>query len=221
MPERRWIAALNRYERCTMKWWQAARGAHMKQSEPSPRGGIARMRAQSLPILVVAILALLAGCGTPTSSAGAHSTAAAATPTHPAAPTPTLAPPIGVAVQGTGFVSHGHPITLIGVNHSGLEYNCTGDGHLALADFRAMRAWGMNVVRLPLSSEFWANAGNDCPGYHQTVSQAVAAARTAGLFVILDLQWSAPFDTLADRTRGGVQCPMPDTGKDLALWRDL
>lgn len=110
---------------------------------------------------------------------------------------------------------------LVGVNRSSLEYSCAGDDHLALADFQAMRQWGANVVRLPISSEFWANAGGACPGYRATVQRVVADARAARLFVILDLQWSAPFDLPADRTRGGVQCPMPDTGKDLAMWKDI
>jgi aryl-phospho-beta-D-glucosidase BglC (GH1 family) len=126
-----------------------------------------------------------------------------------------------VSVQGTRIYSQGHAVTLLGVNRSSLEYSCTGDGHLTLADFQAMRQWGANVVRIPTSSEFWANAGGSCPGYHETVRQAVANARAAHLFVILALQWSAPFDLPADRTRGGVQCPMPDTGKDVAMWQDI
>ncbi|HEV8193681.1 MAG TPA: cellulase family glycosylhydrolase [Ktedonobacterales bacterium] len=126
-----------------------------------------------------------------------------------------------MSVQGTRFYSQGHPITLLGVNRSSLEYSCTGDEHLTLADFQAMRQWGANVVRIPTSSEFWANAGGACSGYHETVQRVVANARAAHLFVILDLQWSAPFDLPDDRTRGGVQCPMPDTGKDAAMWRDV
>jgi endoglucanase len=136
--------------------------------------------------------------------------------------TPTSVPdPIGVRIEGTQFYSQGRPITLLGVNRPSLEYSCAGDGHLTLADFQAMRQWSINVVRIPISSEFWANAGNACPGYHATVRQTVAYARAAHLFVILDLQWSAPFDLPADRTRGGVQCPMPDTGKDVAMWKDI
>lgn len=171
-------------------------------------------------IVVVATLPAIAGCGTSSASASQqvlHSrvTAPAATPT-----TPPMSP-VGVSVQGTRFVSQGHVVTLVGANHSSLEYSCSGDGHFTLADFQAMRGWGMNVVRIPLSSEFWANAGNDCPGYRQTVTQAVTNARAAHLFVIVDLQWSAPFDTRDDQKRGGVQCPMPDTGKDVAFWQDL
>jgi hypothetical protein len=53
------------------------------------------------------------------------------------------------------------------------------------------------------------------------VQQVVANARAAHLFVILDLQWSAPFNTPNDQKTGGVQCPMPDTGKDAAMWQDV
>lgn len=177
-----------------------------------------RVRARSFMLVAVAILAALTGCG-PQGTNALHS------PPQPTptlrAPTPTPAPPVGVTVQGTRFASQGRAVTLVGVNHSSLEYYCAGDGHFTPADFQAMRGWGMNVVRLPLSSEFWANAGAICPGYRATVAQAVANARAAHLFVILDLQWSAPFDSQADRTHGGVQCPLPDTGKDVAFWQDL
>ena len=177
-----------------------------------------RVRARSFMLVAVAILGALTGCG-PQGASALHSTPQP-TPTL-RVPTPTPAPPVGVTVQGARFASQGRVVTLVGVNHSSLEYYCAGDGHFTPADFQAMRGWGMNVVRLPLSSEFWANAGADCPGYRATVAQAVANARAAHLFVILDLQWSAPFDSQADRTHGGVQCPLPDTGKDVAFWQDL
>ncbi|MBA3822778.1 MAG: cellulase family glycosylhydrolase [Ktedonobacterales bacterium] len=128
----------------------------------------------------------------------------------------------GLQVQGTQFVdATGKTVRLIGATRQSLEYLCRGDGHLNPADFAAMRSWGMNVVRLPLSSEFWANAGGDCPDYRTTVTQTIYNAESAGLYVIADLQWNAPFDTAYDRTHGGVQCPLPDNGKDLAFWHDL
>lgn len=179
-----------------------------------------RIRARLCAILgVVLALTVLASCDTP--NAAVVQTPSQGNPTAKAG-TPTSIPdPIGVSVQGTRFYSQGHPITLVGVNRSSLEYSCTGDEHLTLADFQAMRQWGANAVRLPTSSEFWANAGGSCPTYHATVQHVVANARAAHLFVILDLQWSAPFDLPQDRTSGGVQCPMPDTGKDLAMWQDI
>jgi endoglucanase len=173
-----------------------------------------RARLCALLGLVLALTAVVA-CGASNRSAP-----------HPSSQTTnstatTVPNPVGVSVQGLRLYSQGSPVTLVGVNRPSLEYSCAGDDHLTPKDFQAMRQWGMNVVRIPTSSEFWANAGGLCPAYHQTVQQVVANARAAHLFVILDLQWSAPFDQPADRTRGGVQCPMPDTGKDVAMWQDI
>lgn len=192
------------------------------QSEPTSTDRARRAGVWSFMTTLVALLPVLVGCGTYTAGA-AQVARQSRSPMPTAQPTSTapLAPPVGVSVQGTRFYSQGHVITLVGASHSSLEYSCSGDGHFTLADFQAMRNWGMNVVRIPLSSEFWANAGNDCPGYRQTVIQAVTNARAAHLFVIVDLHWSAPFDTPNDQKHGGVQCPMPDTGKDVAFWQAL
>jgi endoglucanase len=141
------------------------------------------------------------------------------TPTATATPTPLLP---GLHVDGTRFVNDaGQTVRLVGASRQSLEYLCHGDGHFGLADFQAMRAWGMNAVRISLSSEFWSGAGGNCTDYHTTVAQAVFNAESAGLYVILDLQWDAPFDTAYDRTHGGVQCPMPDAQRDVQFWRDL
>ncbi len=165
------------------------------------------------------MLVSLAACG---GSSGAASPSSTTKVTATTGTTGTATPaPKGLAVKGTQLLYNGSPLTLIGADRSSLEYSCTGDGHFGLADFQAMAGWGMNAVRITLSSEFWANADGACPNYHQTVSQAVAFARSAGLYVILDLQWSAPLNLAGDATRGGEQCPMPDTGKDVAFWHDL
>ena len=179
-----------------------------------------RLRAQLCAIPgIILVLLVVTACGA--STAPVTQQTPQVTPTAaPITPT-TAADPNGISVQGTQLYHQGQAITLIGFNRTSLEYSCTGDEHLKLADFQAMRAWGANVVRLPTSSEFWANAGGACPTYRATVQRVVASARAAHLFVILDLQWSAPFDLPGDRTRGGVQCPMPDTGKDATMWQDI
>ena len=153
-------------------------------------------------------------------------TLAKITPTLPptqALPTPTPIPTLPVLhVDGAQIVNaSGQPITLLGASHSSLEFDCPGDNHFQIADFQAMRSWGMNVVRIPLSSEFWANSNNDCPNYHLTVTSAIAAAEAAGIYVMLDLQWNAPLNLPSDVSGGGGQYPMPDTGKDLTFWQDL
>ncbi len=153
-------------------------------------------------------------------------TLAQITPTLPptqAVPSPTPIPTLPVLhVDGAQIVNaSGQPVTLLGASHSSLEFDCPGDNHFQIADFQAMRSWGMNVVRIPLSSEFWANSNNDCPNYHLTVTSAIAAAEAAGIYVMLDLQWNAPLDLPSDVSGGGGQYPMPDAGKDLTFWQDL
>jgi aryl-phospho-beta-D-glucosidase BglC (GH1 family) len=149
---------------------------------------------------------------------GSPSATPSATPAHSPTPPPAS---ITLTLQGATFYSRGRPITLVGASHSSLEYSCTGDGHYAASDYHAMRSWGMNVVRIPLSSAYWAYTSSVCPAYRTTVASAVAAARAAGLFVILDLQWSAPMPMPGSPGNGGAQCPMPDNGNDLAMWRTL
>ncbi|HEU5379721.1 MAG TPA: glycoside hydrolase family 5 protein [Ktedonobacteraceae bacterium] len=145
-----------------------------------------------------------------------------ATPKRPLAtpiPRPTFS---ALRVEGTHIVNADDEVMmLIGASRSSLEYSCTGDGHFQLSDFEAMRSWGMNTVRIPLSSAFWANLDGACPNYHQTVEAAVSNAEAAGLYVILDLHWNAPFSLPQDATGGGGQYPMPDTGKDVAFWEDI
>ena len=100
----------------------------------------------------------------------------------------------GLHVEGTHLVDvNGNAVMLKGVSRVGLEYGCSGDGHYEVSDFRAMRSWGMNIVRIPLALAFWQNRDGMCPGYRTTVAQVVANAEAAGMFVILDLHSVDPF----------------------------
>jgi len=168
-------------------------------------------------LLVVALLSS-AAC------ASVQAPAPIQTPTSTTPPTPTPDPwaTQGLSVRGTRIIApDGKPITLIGAARFSLEFACQGDGHFQLSDFEAMRAWGMNTVRLPLSSAYWRNLDNGCPDYRATVAAAVAHAEAAGLYVILDLQRDAPFSSPDAATSGGAQCPLPDARYDLAFWQSL
>jgi endoglucanase len=178
---------------------------------------------------VMALLAMLASLGvirlvhqlqeTLADAKSNHAQASAASVVPSPSPTPLYT---GLSVRGTQILdAQGQVVTLIGAARPSLEYLCAGDGHFQMTDFLAMRSWGMNVVRIPLSSAFWANLGGTCPNYHLTVTTAVANAEAAGLYVILDLQWNAPLDLPIDGSHGGGQYPMPDAGRDLAFWHDL
>ncbi|HLY29633.1 MAG TPA: glycoside hydrolase family 5 protein, partial [Ktedonobacterales bacterium] len=142
------------------------------------------------------------------------------------APVPTATPrPSGLMVRGSRlFTISGQPVTLVGASHSSLEYSCKGDGHFQLADFQEMRAWGMNVVRIPLWSRYWLNPDDSCPTYQQTVEDAVANAEAAHLYVILDLQWSYTFPAPPYTDSAGnanYQFPMPDTGEAVQFWQQV
>lgn len=153
---------------------------------------------------------------TAAADAQATTTSAVVAPTAAQSNTPAL------SVRGRQIVdAHHHAITLLGAARFSLEFACHGDGHFQLSDFQAMRAWGMNTVRITLSSAFWRNLDNHCPNYQATVTSAVDNAEAAGLYVILTLQWNAPFSLPDDSIHGGAQCPLPDTSNDVKFWQDL
>ncbi|HEX9414241.1 MAG TPA: cellulase family glycosylhydrolase [Ktedonobacterales bacterium] len=177
-----------------------------------------RQVLQAALALVVLATILLGMLSTLRSALSVRVTATPA-PTSTLAPTPT--PDRSLAVSGTQITQGGQPITLLGAARFSLEFACHGDGHFQLSDFLAMRSWGMNTVRLPLSSAFWRNLDGKCPDYQATVTQAVANAEAVGLYVILDLQRDAPFNQPPDTTSGGGQCPLPDTTYDVRFWQNL
>jgi len=156
---------------------------------------------------------------------------------------PLAAAPLAVAVRGNHLVDGaGKPLQLRGASISGLEntaiqgwagsnggYNYWGDSGLGSApDWSSLTAWHMNVVRLPLNQSSWLGGScvnpdsgaqqNPDPGgnYRATVRQAVADAVAAGLYVILDLHWSAPGDYCATG-----QTQMADQQNSLRFWTSV
>jgi len=133
--------------------------------------------------------------------------------------------------------SSGKPVQLRGVNLSGLEFVAvqgwspgnpwggqTGD---ATPNWNAIKTWKVNSVRIPLNEASWL--GYSCtdadgktrdpdPGdnYQATAKSAVREATAAGLYVILDLHWSAPgkFCPLA-------QNPMADADHSIEFWKSV
>ena len=180
-------------------------------------------RGAGVLLIVGAIVAVLSGM--------VHATnelhLAASQPTKAAVPTlgnvaPTIPPQRELAVRGARIVDgDGRPVMLVGATDFSLEFSCHGGGHFQMADFQAMRSWGMNTVRITLSSAFWRNLDGGCPDYVATVTGAVANALSSGLFVILALQWNAPFSLSQDAQHGGAQCPLPDATYDVRFWQDI
>ncbi|MEO9176706.1 MAG: cellulase family glycosylhydrolase [Gaiellales bacterium] len=141
--------------------------------------------------------------------------------------------PLSIAVQGNQFVNGaGQTVRLLGVDHASLEYACEegyayDDGLMDAPDAAAIASWHATAVRLPLNEDCWlgingepSNSQNPQPpltmaGYRQAVEDYVTQLNNAGLYVILDLHWSAPGTVVADGQR-----PLPD-GNSVAFWTSV
>jgi endoglucanase len=134
-------------------------------------------------------------------------------------------------VVGTQLVdAQGRPVRLLGVNRSGAEYACVAppDQHLGVfagptgaRAVRAMVAWGVNAVRLPLNEHCWlgiegAPARYTSAHYRAAITAYVARLQAADLYVVLDLHWSAPATERATR-----QQPMADLDHAPAFWSSV
>jgi hypothetical protein len=124
----------------------------------------------------------------------------------------------GILVDGDG-----NALQLRGVNYSGFEFasiqgwagwDPSGGqaGQRGGPRWSALQEWKVNTLRLPLNEASWLGhwcidtndiVRNPDPthNYRNAVIDQVRQANAAGLYVILDLHWSAP----------GIQCPMLQT----------
>jgi hypothetical protein len=129
-------------------------------------------------------------------------------------------PALSVAVDGNHFVNGaGKAIRLLGVNVPGTEYACEegwtySSVPMTAASADAIAGWDTDAVRVPLNEDCWLGINGQptydhaagAAGYQAAVEEWVADLNAAGLYVILDLHWSAPGTYVADGQR-----PMPDT----------
>ena len=99
-----------------------------------------------------------------------------------------------------------------------------------------MQAWGSNMIRLPLSEDYWNAAAtlNDptlarqvCPGqvydktYADRVKDTVDYATRKGMLVLIDLHSTNPGCVADPRTnQGGVSAPLPGPGAQ-TFWSDV
>ncbi|HEV2953105.1 MAG TPA: glycoside hydrolase family 5 protein [Candidatus Dormibacteraeota bacterium] len=141
---------------------------------------------------------------------------------------------LSVAVSGNHMVNgSGQTIRLIGANHSGSEFMCIQngtssnrgwgifDGPGATAVGQGMASWHMNTIRVPLNEDCWLGINGVSSqfggvAYRNAVEQYVSTLHQAGLYVILDLHWSAPgnFPALD-------QQPMADSDHSITFWQQV
>jgi endoglucanase len=133
---------------------------------------------------------------------------------------------VGLTVKGNQLLRDGAPFKIHGVNHSGTEYQCVQgggifDGPADSSLVTPMKGWNVNAVRLPLNEDCWL-AINGVKGaysgdpYRTAIVDLVALLHQHGMVVILDLHWSAPGTTLAEK-----QLPMADADHALAFWKSV
>jgi hypothetical protein len=175
--------------------------------------------------------------GTKASFSASAFTLSGGTTTTPPPPSSTSA--LAVRVLGGQFVDAGNNrIQLRGVNYSGYEFGpiqgWTGNdpsgaqaGQAGGPNINALKSWKVNTLRIPLNEASWlgyscTDAGgtvhNPDPAgnYKSSVQNLVNAATAAGIYVILDLHWTAP----------GTMCPMlqgqmADADHSLAFWTSV
>ena len=141
----------------------------------------------------------------------------------------TNAQTLKVAVAGNHLVdAGGNVLTLRGADVSATEYVCAqgwssdpygGAPLAAAATYQAMRTWHINAIRIPLNEDCWLDINGVRVGgaaYRTAIANEVSAAHQAGMYVILDLHWSAPGSQLALS-----QNPFPDQDHSPAFWSSV
>lgn len=140
---------------------------------------------------------------------------------------PGKAAALWIGVKGNHLVDRkGEPVRLLGVNRPGTEYQCVeGDqffeGPSNRASILAMKGWDINAVRVPLNESCWLGI-NGVPAelggsaYRDAIRSYVSRLESAGLYVILELQWAAP----GEHTATGI-IPMADADHAPEFWRSL
>jgi hypothetical protein len=135
----------------------------------------------------------------------------------------------GIQVRGHELVGpSGAPVVLHGVDMSGTEYACAeswsadpfaGQPEDDRRTFAALLSWHINAVRIPLNEDCWLGINGVRIGgaaYRAPVTKLVRDLEGAGLYVILDLHWSAP-----GTQRALSQNPAPDEDHSPAFWQSV
>ncbi len=134
-------------------------------------------------------------------------------------------PPHMAAVAAHGYTTIGNAIydstgalrIFHGVNRPSLEWRPDGLA-FSPADYALMRAWNVDLVRIPLNQDFWLKGAKQYDAsYEATVDRNVRWALAAGLHVLLDLHWSDKGNLQIARS---AQQRMPDANS-VEFWKQV
>jgi endoglucanase len=139
-------------------------------------------------------------------------------------------------VAGNKLVdAEGQQVVLHGVDRSGTEYECVQDhgifdGPSNAASISAMKAVGINAVRVPLNEACWNGDSYVNPAYSGAKYQAaiksyVRLLNANGMAVILDLHWTNGAYTgpasACSSAQATCQKPMPDAAGTIPFWSSV
>jgi endoglucanase len=192
------------------------------------RGGARTTRRSVLLCAAAAIACALPACSSGPPGAGPASPASHAPHRHDAAPK--------LHVSGNRLVdAHGRPVVLHGVNRSGTEFLCVQghgifDGPDGQASISAMKAWGINAVRIPLNEACWngdpyVNPAYAGANYRSAIKAYVGLLNANGMVAILDLHWTngaytGPTSQCASAEAVCLK-PMPDAAQAIPFWASV
>jgi endoglucanase len=138
-----------------------------------------------------------------------------------------------VHVAGNRLVnSRGRPVLLHGVNRSGTEFLCVQghgifDGPTDQASISAMKAWGINAIRIPLNEGCWNGESYVDPAYaganyQNAIKAYVRLVNANGMVAILDLHWSdGRFPAHCVSAEARCLKPMPDQAQAIPFWTSV
>jgi hypothetical protein len=133
----------------------------------------------------------------------------------------------GLHVSGSRLVNGaGSLVRLHGVNRSGTEYACIQgwgifDGPSDAASVKAMAAWHVNIVRIPLNEDCWlglngVKAAYAGVNYRKAIVSYVKLLHSYGMYAELSLIWGAP-----GKYKATYQPDAPDESHSPAMWTSM
>ncbi|HUC36545.1 MAG TPA: cellulase family glycosylhydrolase [Acidimicrobiales bacterium] len=129
-------------------------------------------------------------------------------------PTPAVVGPLHTS--GNKIVDAlGHVIVLDGVNYIDMGNDATPA--ISQAEWAQAKAWGVNVVRIELSEEYWLS--NSCTynaTYPGAVDQVVNWVTSLGMVALLNLEVTAPNTCMP-----GGEYPMADNPGSINFWSQV
>lgn len=130
-------------------------------------------------------------------------------------------------VSGNKIVdASGKTVILRGVNRSGAEFACIQghgiwDGPTDQTSINTIKSWKVNIVRVPLNEDCWLGINGVSPSmggaaYQKAINEYVQLLISNGIYVIVDLHWTA-----AGSTQATKQDPMPNRDHSLDFWKSV